>query len=93
MVRKKDRFWEYVEKLNGHFKCKFCERDFAEGVPRIKLHLAGVKGCDIGLCTKVPDDVQAEAYYELEDITKNLSVHQIQVMLKRSILQLQCRMI
>jgi hypothetical protein len=29
MVRKKDRFWEYVEELNGHFKCKFCERDFA----------------------------------------------------------------
>ena len=29
MVQKKDRFWEYVEKLNGHFKCKFCECNFA----------------------------------------------------------------
>ena len=29
MVQKKDRFWEYVEKLNGRFKCKFCECNFA----------------------------------------------------------------
>ena len=36
MVRKKDRFWEHVEKQNnGCFKCKFCESIFAGGATRI----------------------------------------------------------
>ncbi|KAK7857111.1 putative disease resistance protein rga4 [Quercus suber] len=54
MVRKKDRFWEHAEDLNnGRFKCNFCKRDFAGGASRIKCHLAGVKGHDIDICTKV----------------------------------------
>ena len=61
MVRKKDRFWEHVEVLNGRFKCKFCERDFAGGASRIKCHLSGVKGHDIDICTKVSKEVQEEA--------------------------------
>ena len=48
MVRKKDRFWRYVEDLDGRFKCNFCRRDFAGGASRIKFHLAGVKGHEIG---------------------------------------------
>ena len=72
MVRKKDRFWEYVEESNGRFKCNFCERDFAGGAPRIKSHLAGVKGHDIDLCTKVPKDVQAEAYLAIGGPSKKL---------------------
>ena len=72
MVRKKDGFWEYVEESNGHFKCNFCELDFAGGAPRIKSHLAGVKGRDIDLCTEVPKDVQAEAYLAIGGPSKKL---------------------
>ncbi|KAK9998452.1 hypothetical protein SO802_018055 [Lithocarpus litseifolius] len=73
-VRKKDHFWEYVEELDGRFKCNFCERDFAGGAPRIKSHLAGVKGRDIDICTKVPDDVQAEAYLAIGGHSKKLKI-------------------
>ncbi|GMY24592.1 Calmodulin-binding protein [Fagus crenata] len=72
MVRKKDRFWEYDEESNGRFKYKFCERDFAGGAPRIKSHLARVKGLDIDLCTEVPKDVQAEAYLAIGGPSKKL---------------------
>ncbi|KAI6705752.1 hypothetical protein NL676_008714 [Syzygium grande] len=61
MVRKRDRFWEYVELLDGKFKCKFCDRKFAGGVPRVKSHLSGLKGCGIDICTKVPEDVRVAA--------------------------------
>ncbi|XP_031385247.1 uncharacterized protein LOC116199089 isoform X2 [Punica granatum] len=61
MTRKKDRFWEYAERLNGRFKCNFCRRDFAGGAPRVKSHLSGIKGRDIDICTKVPKDVQLAA--------------------------------
>ncbi|KAK7860888.1 hypothetical protein CFP56_029229 [Quercus suber] len=80
MVRKKDRFWRYVEDLDGHFKCNFCQRDFAGGASRIKFHLARVKGHDIDICANVPEDVQKEAYL---GVIKNLRVHQVQAMLKR----------
>ena len=53
MIRKKNRFWEYVEELNGCFKCKFCECNFAGGTTRIKAHLARVKGHDIDICKKL----------------------------------------
>ncbi|KAG8372285.1 hypothetical protein BUALT_Bualt12G0050400 [Buddleja alternifolia] len=62
MVRKKDQFWEYVEALDGRFICKFCERNFAGGVPRIKSHLLGITGRDIDICTKVPEDIQAKVF-------------------------------
>ena len=74
MVRKKDRFWEYVKESNGGFTCKFCERDFGGGATRIKLHLAGVKGRDIDLCTKVPDDLQAKAYLAIGGHNKKLKI-------------------
>ncbi|KAL0003982.1 hypothetical protein SO802_011543 [Lithocarpus litseifolius] len=74
MVRKKDHFWEYVEELDGRFKCNFCEQDFAGGAPRIKSHLAGVKGRDIDICAKVPDDVQAEAYLAIGGHSKKLKI-------------------
>ncbi|XP_050258096.1 uncharacterized protein LOC126703189 [Quercus robur] len=62
MFRKKDRFWEHVEKQNnGRFKCKYSESIFAGGVTRIKYHLAGAKGHDINICAKVPKEVQEEA--------------------------------
>ncbi|KAK4566156.1 hypothetical protein RGQ29_002392 [Quercus rubra] len=73
MVRKKDRFWEHVEKQNnGRFKCKFCESIFAGGATRIKYHLAGVKGHDINICTKVTKEVQEEASLTIGEPNKKL---------------------
>ena len=41
-MRKKDKLWEYVEKLDGshetHFKCKFCDRNFPGGITIVKSH-------------------------------------------------------
>ncbi|XP_031386848.1 uncharacterized protein LOC116200170 isoform X3 [Punica granatum] len=62
MVRKKDPFWQYVEPVaEGRFKCNYCGRDFAGGIPRVKSHLSGIKGRDIDICLKVHEDVQAAA--------------------------------
>ncbi|KAK9997671.1 hypothetical protein SO802_022357 [Lithocarpus litseifolius] len=73
MVRKKDRFWEHVEKQNnGRFKCKYCESIFAGGATRIKYHLAGVKGHDINICTKVTKEVQEEASLTIGEPNKKL---------------------
>ncbi|XP_050255404.1 putative disease resistance protein RGA4 isoform X2 [Quercus robur] len=72
MVRKRDRFWEYAEDLKGRFKCKFCERDFAGGASRIKCHLAGVKGHDIDICTKVFKEVQEKAALIVGEPNKKL---------------------
>ena len=72
MVRKKDRFWEYVEDLKGRFKCKFCERVFAGSASRIKCHLAGVKGHDIDICAKVSKEVQEEAALIVGEPNKKL---------------------
>nr|POF21133.1 disease resistance protein tao1 [Quercus suber] len=72
MVRKKDRFWEFVEEINGRFKCNFCERVFAGGATRIKYHLAGAKGHDIDVCTKVPKNVQEEASLTIGEPNKKL---------------------
>ena len=72
MVRKRERFWEYVEELNGRFKCKFCEREFPGGATRVKSHLAGAKGRDIEICTKVPKEVQEEASLAIGEPKKKL---------------------
>ena len=76
MVRKRDQFWKYAEDLKGdlkgRFKCKFCERDFAGGASRIKCHLAGVKGHDIDICTKVSKEVQEEAALIVGEPNKKL---------------------
>ncbi|KAG8380934.1 hypothetical protein BUALT_Bualt06G0068200 [Buddleja alternifolia] len=70
MVRKKDPVWEYVEALDGRFICKFCERNFAGGVPRIKSHLSGITGRDIDICTKVPENIQAKAFLAVAGSSK-----------------------
>ncbi|XP_030941199.1 uncharacterized protein LOC115966005 [Quercus lobata] len=72
MVRKKDRFWRYVEDLDGRFKCNFCRRDFAGGASRIKFHLARVKGHAIDICANVPEDVQKKAYLVIGGTNKKL---------------------
>lgn len=72
--RNRDHFWEYVEELNGRFTCKFCERDFAGGAPRIKAYLAGVIGRDIDVCTKVPEDVQAKAFLAIGGHNRKLKI-------------------
>ena len=61
MGREKDQFWVYAVKVNGRFKCNFCEKDFPGGASRIKAHLAGVPGHDIKACNAVPLDVQNKA--------------------------------
>ncbi|KAK9997707.1 hypothetical protein SO802_022393 [Lithocarpus litseifolius] len=61
MGRSKDRFWHYVQDLDGRFKRNFCGHDFAGGAMRIKAHLAGYKGRDIQICEKVTTDVREEA--------------------------------
>ena len=72
MVRKRDRFWEYVEELNSRFKCKFCKREFPGGATRIKSHLASARGRDIDICTKVPKEVQEEASLAIGEPKKKL---------------------
>ncbi|XP_050258767.1 putative disease resistance protein At3g14460 [Quercus robur] len=73
MVRKKDRFWDHVEEQNNRrFKCKFCGSIFTGGATRIKYHLAGVKGHDINICTKVTKEVQEEASLTIGEPTKKL---------------------
>ena len=72
MVRKKDRFWEYVEDLGGRFRCKFCKHDFPGGATRIKYHLAGAKGHDIDICKKVPKEVQEDASLTFGEPNKKL---------------------
>ena len=73
MGRKKDRIWMHVEKLNDdHFKCTFCGHVFSGGATRIKYHLAGDKGNDIEICTKVPEEVQEEASLTIGKPNKKL---------------------
>ena len=61
MGRERDQFWAFAVKVNGRFKCNFCEQDFPGGASRIKAHLAGVPGHDIKACNAVPQEVQVKA--------------------------------
>ena len=61
MGREKDQFWAYAVKINGRFKCNFCEQDFPGGASRIKAHLAGIPGHDIKACNAVPQDVDRKS--------------------------------
>nr|POE68525.1 putative disease resistance protein rga3 [Quercus suber] len=61
MGRERDQFWAHAVKVNGRFKCNFCEQDFPGGASRIKAHLAGVPGHDIKACNAVPREVQEKA--------------------------------
>ncbi|KAK1560126.1 hypothetical protein Q3G72_023294 [Acer saccharum] len=89
MGREKEKFWEYVEDLNGRFLCKFCEHRFSGGITRIKSHLSGLKGRDIEICMKVPEDVQLAALQAigadpnkraLKNVVETESFHQPTVM-------------
>ncbi|XP_031401295.1 uncharacterized protein LOC116211182 isoform X2 [Punica granatum] len=61
MPKKEDTFWKHTERLNGRFRCKYCGKDFAGGVPRVKSHLSGIKGRGIDICPNVPKEVRAAA--------------------------------
>ncbi|XP_026385177.1 uncharacterized protein LOC113280814 [Papaver somniferum] len=73
MTKIKDKFWEYAEKLNNRFKCKYCKRDFPGGVARVKSHLSGIKGRDIAVCAQVPEEVQASAVIAVGEAGVNVS--------------------
>ena len=73
MGRSKDRFWNYVQVLDGRFKCNFCGHDFAGGATRIKAHLAGYKGRDIQICEKVTADVREEACLAIQGANKQVN--------------------
>ena len=71
MVRKRDSFWENAEDLkNGRFLCKFCQKDFAGGISRIKSHLSGIKGRDVEICLQVPADVQLAVVQAIDPHSK-----------------------
>jgi disease resistance protein RPS2 len=70
MGRKRDRFWDHAEALNGRFKCIYCKREFPGGASRIKSHLAGAKGRDIVICEAVPEDVREIACEEIKKTYK-----------------------
>ncbi|XP_043693131.1 uncharacterized protein LOC122643581 [Telopea speciosissima] len=72
MGKLKDKFWQHAEQLdNGYFKCKFCEKQFYEGVTRLKYHLARVSGHDVAPYEKVTDDVQAQGILLVNSETSN----------------------
>lgn len=73
MTKIKDKFWEYAEKLNNRFKCKYCKRDFPGGVARVKSHLSGIKGRDIAVCAQVPEEVKASAVIAVGEAGVNVS--------------------
>lgn len=72
MGRSKDRFWQYVEKVDKGFKCHFCNLEFSGGASRIKSHLSCVERRDIDICKNVPEDVQSEAYEAIGGPRKKL---------------------
>ena len=75
MVRKRDSFWENAEDLkNGRFLCKFCQKDFAGGISRIKSHLSGIKGRDVEICLQVPVDVQLAVVQAIDNPSKKAKV-------------------
>ncbi|XP_043710660.1 uncharacterized protein LOC122659629 [Telopea speciosissima] len=67
MVKQRDQLWKYVEDLKGRFKFKFCNKEYAGGISRVKYHLACLKENDVGICSNVPDDVHAEALRALSN--------------------------
>ncbi|XP_043725522.1 uncharacterized protein LOC122672085 [Telopea speciosissima] len=58
---------EVCGSLKGRFKCKFCNKEYASGISRVKYHLACLKGNDVGICSNVPDDVHVEALRALSN--------------------------
>lgn len=75
MVKPSDQFWICVEQMSdGSFRCKFCGYVFAvdTSISRIISHLSGVKGCSVGICEKVPADVQEATYLATYGANKKL---------------------
>ena len=71
MVRERDSFWEYAEDLkNDRFLCKFCQKDFAGGISRIKSHLSGIRGHDVEICLQVPVEVQLAVVQAIDTPSK-----------------------
>ncbi|KAF2318783.1 hypothetical protein GH714_010770 [Hevea brasiliensis] len=73
MGRPKDqKFWEYVEGIGNHLKCKFCGNVFkgSPSISRIKSHLAGIPGQGIQICNRVPDDVKEAALEAIQGANK-----------------------
>ncbi|KAF2318814.1 hypothetical protein GH714_010927 [Hevea brasiliensis] len=73
MGRPKDQmFWEYVEGIGNHLKCKFCGNVFkgSPSISRIKSHLAGIPGQGIQICDSVSDDVKEAALEAIQGANK-----------------------
>jgi len=68
MPREMDFAWAYCDKISGKSKllCKFCKKECSGGIYRFKFHLAQIPGHDIGLCSKVDDNVKYQAALALE---------------------------
>eukprot|EP00253_Pinus_taeda_P027264 PITA_27264 len=68
MLREMDFAWAYCDKIPGKSKllCKFCKKECSGGIYRFKFHLAQIPGHDIGLCSKVDDNVKYQAALVLE---------------------------
>jgi len=68
MPREKDFAWAYCDKIPGKalLLCKFCKKECSGGIYRFKFHLAKIPGHDIGICTKVDDNVQYQAALALD---------------------------
>ncbi|KAJ4827535.1 hypothetical protein Tsubulata_030875 [Turnera subulata] len=64
MPRDRDPFWDHVEEVDDRWKCKYCDQSFSlkVSVSRIKLHLSGVSGQGVEVCTNPPAEVQIKAY-------------------------------
>ncbi|XP_034899408.1 probable disease resistance protein At4g27220 [Populus alba] len=73
MAKRKDRFWDHVEKLDdGRFICTFCGFKFAAAtsISRIKWHLSGEEGHGVAVCGQVPQQVQEAAFLDMRHCNK-----------------------
>jgi disease resistance protein RPS2 len=73
MAKRKDRFWDHVEKLDdGRFNCTFCGFQFsaATSISRIKWHLSGEEGRGVAICEGVPQQVQEAAFLDMRHCNK-----------------------
>eukprot|EP00253_Pinus_taeda_P002450 PITA_02450 len=68
MPREKEFSWAYCDKIPGdpRLLCKFCKTKCSGGIYRFKFHLAQIPSHDIGLCSKVDDNVKYQATLALD---------------------------
>ena len=69
----KDFAWAYCDKIPGEPRllCKFCKTKYSGGIYRFKFHLAQIPGHDIGLCSKVDDNVKHQATLALDMLSQH----------------------